>query len=186
MTWNLLLSYLKVLKKQKHCRLPFNIFSHSRVIKVWRLEKLLKKWCWGLGKNQSKLIKSATSCGGHLTPVDIWIYCSSVNTCQNQVKLCPLKVQDVVQLAIAKCCLSIKDCRSQASFNDFTIKGLGPKLLAKGPKFLVARGLPRDTDNNPDPLGNFARVSVSSFMSAFSHCFERFCYCLLRHNGIIQ
>ena len=42
----------------------------------------------------------------------------------------PLKVQDDVQLAIAKFCLSIKDCRSQASFNDFTIKGLGPKILA--------------------------------------------------------
>ena len=61
---------------------------------------------------------------------------SSVNTCQNQVKLCALKVQDGVYLAIARFCLSIKDCQFQASFNDFTIKGLGPKLLAQGPNFL--------------------------------------------------
>ena len=55
--------------------------------------------------------------------------CSSVNTYQNQVKLCMLKVQGDVPLAIAKFCLSIKDCRSQACFNDFTIEGLGPKIL---------------------------------------------------------
>ena len=61
---------------------------------------------------------------------------SSVNTCQSQVKLCTLKVQDYVQLAMEKFCFSIKDCRSQACFNDFTIKGLGPKILAQGPKFL--------------------------------------------------
>ena len=53
-----------------------------------------------------------------------------LNTYQNQVKLCTLKVQDDVQLAIAKFCLSIKDFRSQASFNDFTIKSMGPKILA--------------------------------------------------------
>ena len=47
-----------------------------------------------------------------------------------------IEVQDYVQLAMAKFCLSIKDCRSQASFNDCTIKGLGPKILAQGPKFL--------------------------------------------------
>ena len=47
------------------------------------------------------------------------MYFSSVNTCQNQVKLSTLKVQDDVQLAIAKFCLSIKDCRSQASFKSF-------------------------------------------------------------------
>ena len=58
------------------------------------------------------------------------MYYSSVNTCLNQVKLCMLKVQDDVQLAIAKFCLSIKDCWSQASFNDFKIKGLGPKILS--------------------------------------------------------
>ena len=46
---------------------------------------------------------------------------SSANTCQNQVLLCTLKVQDDVHLA---------DCQSQASFNDSTIKGLGPKMLA--------------------------------------------------------
>ena len=49
------------------------------------------------------------------------MYYSSVNTCQNQVKLCTLKLQDDVQLAIAKFCLSIKDCWSQASFKDFTV-----------------------------------------------------------------
>ena len=58
------------------------------------------------------------------------MYYSSANTCQNQVKLCTLKVQDDVQLAMAKFCLSNKDCQSQASFNDSTIKGLGPKILA--------------------------------------------------------
>ena len=56
-------------------------------------------------------------------------YCSA-NTCQNQVQLCTLKVQDEVQLAMAKFYLLIKDCRSQASFNDSTIKGLGLKILA--------------------------------------------------------
>ena len=75
-------------------------------------------------------------CGGHLARVDLSVLYSSVNTCQNQVKLCTLKVQDDVLLAIAKFCLSIKDCRSQASFNDFTIKGLEPKILAQGPIFL--------------------------------------------------
>ena len=61
---------------------------------------------------------------------------SSANTCQNQVKLCTFKVQDDVQLAVEKLCLSIKDCRSQASFNDSTVKGLGSKILAQGSKFL--------------------------------------------------
>ena len=64
------------------------------------------------------------------------MYYSSANTCQNQVKLCTLEVQDDVQLAMVKFCLSVKDCRSQASFNDSTVKGLGPKILAQGPKFL--------------------------------------------------
>ena len=50
------------------------------------------------------------------------------NTCQNQVQLCTLRVQDDVQLAIAKFCLSSKDCWSQASFNDFTIKSPEPKI----------------------------------------------------------
>ena len=58
------------------------------------------------------------------------MYYNSMNTCQNQVKLCTMKVRDDVQYVIAKFCLSIKDCRSQVSFNDFTIKGLGPKILA--------------------------------------------------------
>ena len=66
-----------------------------------------KKWYRGLGKNQSKLIKSVTSCGGHLARVDLAMYYSSANTCQNQVKHCTLKVQDDVQLAMAKFCLSI-------------------------------------------------------------------------------
>ena len=83
-----------------------------------------------MGKNQSKLIKSVTSCGGHLARVDLSMYCSSAKACQNQLKLCTLKVQDDVQFAMAKFCLSIKDCRSQAYFNDFTIKGLEPKILA--------------------------------------------------------
>ena len=70
------------------------------------------------------------SCGGHLARVDLSMYYSSANTCQNQVKLCTLKVQDDVQLAMAKFCLSIKDWRPQASFNDSTIMGLGPIILA--------------------------------------------------------
>ena len=82
-----------------------------------------------MGKNQSKLIKSVTSSDGHLDRVDLSLYYISASTYQNQVKLCTLKVQDDMQLAIAKFCLSIKDCRSQASFNHFTIKGLGPKIL---------------------------------------------------------
>ena len=57
------------------------------------------------------------------------MYYSSVNTCQNQIELYTLKVQDDVQLAIAKFCLSVKDCRSQASFNDFTMKGREPKII---------------------------------------------------------
>ena len=71
-----------------------------------------------------------TSCGGHRARVDLSMYYSSANTCENQVKLCTLKVQDDMQLAIAKFGLSIKDCQSQASFNDSTTKGLGPKVLA--------------------------------------------------------
>ena len=97
-------------------------------MKVYKDWKMIEKWYRGLDKNQSKLIKSVTSCGGHLAQVDLSMYCSSVNTCQNQVKLCRMKVQDDVQLAIAKFCLPIKDW-SHTSFNDFTIKGLGPKIL---------------------------------------------------------
>ena len=54
------------------------------------------KMVQSLSKNQSKLIKSVTSCGGHLVRVDLSMHYSSVNTCQNQVKLCTLKVQDHV------------------------------------------------------------------------------------------
>ena len=83
----------KSLKSQERCRLPFlNIFSRSKVIKIWRLKKWSKKLYRGLGKYQSKLIKSVTSCDGHLAWVDLSMYCSSANTCQNQVKLCTLKV----------------------------------------------------------------------------------------------
>ena len=59
---------------------------------------MIEKWYRGLGKNQSKLIKPVTSCGGHLTRVDLSIHDSSVNTCHdhNQVKLCTFKVQDDV------------------------------------------------------------------------------------------
>ena len=42
-----------------------------------------------------------------------------------------------VQLAIAKFCLSIKDCQSQAFFNDFTIKGLGLKFCLKDHNFYI-------------------------------------------------
>ena len=49
-----------------------------------------------MGRDQSKLIKSVTSCGGHLARVDLWMHCSSVNTFQNQVELCTFKVQDDV------------------------------------------------------------------------------------------
>ena len=91
---------------------------------------MIEKWYRGLDKNQSKLIKSVTSSDGHLARVDLSLYYTSVNTYQNQVKLCTLKVQDDTQLAIAKLCLSIKDCLSQASFNDFTMEGLAPKILS--------------------------------------------------------
>ena len=57
----------------------------------------------------------------------------------NEVKLCTLKIQHDVQLAMAKFCRSIRDCQSQASFNDSTIKGLGPKILAY--RVLVGGGL---------------------------------------------
>ena len=61
---------------------------------------------------------------GHLAQVDLSMYYSSANICQNQVKLYTLNVQDDVhvQLAMAKFCLSIKDCRSWAPFNDSTMK----------------------------------------------------------------
>ena len=67
-------------------------------------------------KNDRKMvqrsdIKSVTSCDEHLARVDLSMYYSLVNTCQNQIKLCTLKVQDDVQLAIANFWLSIKDCR---------------------------------------------------------------------------
>ena len=97
---------------------------------------MIEKMAQRSGQKSIKIDKSVTSCGGHLARVDFSMCYSSVNTCQNQVKLCRLKVQDDVELAIAKFCFSIKDCRSQASFNDFTIKGLGPKILAQGPQFL--------------------------------------------------
>ena len=62
---------------------------------------MIEKWYRGLGKNQRKLIKSVTSCGGHLARVDLSVYYGSVNTYQNQAKLCRLKIQDYVQLAMA-------------------------------------------------------------------------------------
>ena len=66
--------------------------------------------------------------------VDIWLMWTYQCTIAqqilvNEVKLCTLKIQHDVQLAMAKFCWSIKDCQSQASFNDSTIKGLGPKIL---------------------------------------------------------
>ena len=71
---------------------------------------MIEKWYRGLGKNQSKLIESVIkSCGGHLARADLSRYYSSANTYQNQVKLCALKVQDDVQVTMAKFCLSIKD-----------------------------------------------------------------------------
>ena len=48
------------------------------------------------------------SYGGHPARVDLSIYYSSANTCLNQVKLCTLKVQDGMQLEMAKFCFSIK------------------------------------------------------------------------------
>ena len=62
----------------------------------------------------------------------MWIYQCAIaqQILVNKVKLCTLKVQHDVQLAMVKFCWSIKDCQSQASFNDSTIKGLGPKILA--------------------------------------------------------
>ena len=83
-----------------------------------------------------------TSSGGHLAPVDLSMHFSSVNTFQNQVKLCIFKVYDDMYLALANFYLSIQDCGSQASFNDYAIKPLGPKILAQGPKFLDCHDKP--------------------------------------------
>ena len=67
--------------------------------------------------------------------VDIWLMWTYQCTIAqqilvNEVKLCTLKVQHDVQLAMAKFCWSIKDCQSRASFNDSTIKGLGTKNIS--------------------------------------------------------
>ena len=64
-----------------------------------------------------------------LVGVNLKTYCISVNTCQNQAKLCTVKVQNDMQLAISQFGLSIKDLWSQVFFKDFTAKGLGPKKL---------------------------------------------------------
>ena len=96
---------------------------------------MIEKWCKGPGKNQSKLIKSVTSSDGHLVRVDLSLYYALVNIYQNQVKLCTLKVQDDMQLAIGNFCLSVKDCRSQVSFNDFTIKVWDQKYYLKDQNF---------------------------------------------------
>ena len=63
---------------------------------------------------------------------------TSANTCQNQVKLCTFKVQDDVQLAMTKICLSVQDCRSQASFNDSIINGLDRKCQPMDQNFWSA------------------------------------------------
>ena len=70
-----------------------------------------------------KIDKSVSSCHGHLAGMNLQMYYSSVNTCQIQAKLCTLKVQEDVQLAISTFCLSLKDCWSQTYFKDFKIKG---------------------------------------------------------------
>ena len=66
---------------------------------------MIEKMVQRSGQNQSKLIKSVTSCGGHLARMDLSMNYSSANTCQNEVKLCTLKVQDDVQLAMVNFCL---------------------------------------------------------------------------------
>ena len=59
----------------------------------------------------------------------MWTYrCTIAQQILNEVKLCTLKVQRDVQLAMAKFCWSVKDCQSQASSNDSTIKSLGAKI----------------------------------------------------------
>ena len=91
---------------------------------------MIEKIAQRSGSKSIKIYKFYDVIWWTLVGVDLSMYYSSANTCQIQVKLCKLKVQDDVQLAMAKFCLSVKDCRSQASFNDFTIKDLGPKILA--------------------------------------------------------
>ena len=118
--------------------MPFTVSSYLfsfQSYKGLKIGKMIENWYRGLGKNHSKLIKSVTSCDGCLGLADLLMYYSSASTCPNQVKLFTLKVQNYVQLAIAKFCFSIKDCQFQTSFNDFTIKGLEPKISAQGPKF---------------------------------------------------
>ena len=48
---------------------------------------MIEKMVQSLGKNQSKLTKSMTSCGGHLARLDLSMYYNSANTCQNQEKI---------------------------------------------------------------------------------------------------
>ena len=67
--------------------------------------------------------------GGSANVISIFSYCAR-RYCQNQLKLCKLKVQADVQLAISKFCSTVKDCRSQAPFKDFIIQGMGPKVLS--------------------------------------------------------
>ena len=121
--------------------MPFTVSSYLfsfQGYKGLKIGKMIENWYRGLGKNHSKLTKSVTSCDGCLGLVDLLMYYSSASTCPNQVKLFTLKVQNYVQLAIAKFCFSIKDCQSQTSFNDFTIKGLEQKYQPKDQNFQTA------------------------------------------------
>ena len=66
------------------------------------------------------------------------MYYSSVNTCQNQVKLWALKMRDDVRLAISKFCLSIKDCRSQTSFKNLQQKACDRNYYFYDQNFKIA------------------------------------------------
>ena len=104
-------SPLKVRMIAVYCFLNFFLVPELYRSEDWKNNR--KKWYRSMGKNQSKLTKSVTSCVGHLARVELSMYYSSVHIYQDQVKLCTLKVQcNNVQLAVTKFCLSIKDFRS--------------------------------------------------------------------------
>ena len=63
---------MKILEKSG--TFPFTVFLISFLVPELQRSKdgkIIEKWYRGLVKNQSKFIKSVTSCGGHLARVDL-------------------------------------------------------------------------------------------------------------------
>ena len=99
------------------------------------------------------------SCGGHLARVHLSVYYSSVNTCQNRVKLCTLKIQDDVQLAIAKFCgehsaahLTSRSCSIQLC-NYYTIVYTMLLLRSLKDNSEVTKSHPKDDDDIEFSMG---------------------------------